>query len=65
VILGACNPPLAQRARTADLGLGVLLPCNMVVSDNGDGTSTVEATDLEAQAALRGAIDALARYNSE
>jgi uncharacterized protein (DUF302 family) len=45
--------------------LGLLLPCNMVVSDNGDGTSTVEATDPEAQAALRGAIDALARYNSE
>jgi uncharacterized protein (DUF302 family) len=54
VILGACNPPLAHRALSADLGIGLLLPCNVVVYDNGNGTCTVEAMDPEAALALVG-----------
>ncbi len=44
VILGTCNPPLAQQALQKDIHLGLLLPCNVVVYEE-DGQVHVGAVD--------------------
>jgi uncharacterized protein (DUF302 family) len=44
-ILGACNPPLAHQALQAELEIGVMLPCNVVVYEGDDRRAVVLAID--------------------
>jgi uncharacterized protein (DUF302 family) len=46
-ILGACNPTFAHRALELDESVSLLLPCNVVLADTGDGTRISAADPRE------------------
>lgn len=53
VILGACNPRFAHEALQKEPELGLLLPCNVVVSQSA-GRVTVSAVDARAMLSVTG-----------
>ncbi len=52
-ILGACNPVLAHEALQKNLGVGVMMPCNVVVYEDDDGGVVVTAVDPLQTAAVQ------------
>ena len=66
VIVGACNPNLAGRALDAEPRIGVLLPCNVVVRQDGSDV-VVEAADPHLMASVTGddAMEPIAAEASE
>jgi len=44
-ILGACNPAFAHKALSANLGFGLMMPCNVTVHEGEDGKAVVQVVD--------------------
>jgi uncharacterized protein (DUF302 family) len=58
VILGACNPALAHRALSANLDVGLLLPCNVIVYEQGDDSVVTAVDPVEMLGVLKGDAEA-------
>lgn len=50
-ILGACNPPFAHQALKAELNVGLMMPCNVIVYETDDGRIQVTGFNPEAMLA--------------
>ena len=65
-ILGACNPHFAHQALSADLEVGAMLPCNVVVYEGDDGKAVVMAIDpMQSMAAANPQVRAVAEQVRE
>jgi len=63
-ILGACEPNIAHDALSMDEQIGLLLPCNLVIWENDDESTTVATIDPRAQLSIAG-IDELVKHSEE
>jgi uncharacterized protein (DUF302 family) len=53
LILGVCNPALAQKALASDPDMGLLLPCNVVIRrGSNDGTTVIQTIDPQTMVQL-------------
>jgi uncharacterized protein (DUF302 family) len=57
IILGACNPVLANQALQLEPELGSLLPCNVIVYVDGEGRTVVSAIDAAQMLSITGRSD--------
>ena len=66
-ILGACNPLLAQRALLAEAGIGLLLPCNVVVEQEDEVHTRVRFIEPTTALTLvnNAAVETVAREASD
>jgi uncharacterized protein (DUF302 family) len=66
VILGVCNPPMAYQSLQEEIGLGLLLPCNIIVYEEGN-SSVVSAIDAVKMLSVTGNIklEAMAKQVNE
>jgi len=56
-ILGACHPPTAFQALSEELEIGLLLPCNVTIWENDDGTVTLSAINAKKMLSVTGRDD--------
>ena len=56
-ILGACNPPIAFKALSEEIEIGLLLPYNIVLWENDDETVTVSAINAKSMLSVTGRND--------
>jgi uncharacterized protein (DUF302 family) len=59
-ILGACNPPLAHEALSTTLDVGVMLPCNVVIYEDGDHAVVIAIDPMQSVAASEPGLAKLA-----
>jgi len=52
IILGACNPKLANQALNLESELGLMLPCNVIVYENDEGQTVVSIINPEAMVGM-------------